>query len=230
MSIFVSYRRDDAAGHGGRLCDDLADRFGAAEVFHDIDSIAPGEDFVSSIQRAISSADVVLAVIGPDWATVSDSQGRPRLSDPGDVVRMRSPPPSVPASPSFPCSSASVDAGRGSAAVDIAPLARRNAIEVRAESWDDDTAKLVRSLGRPDLDAPRTAARRRRPRWVVGAVITAAAVVVAFLLADRNQSEASTSTASHRGRHRRAGRAIVRHRLTADPARGVPHDPPSSRQ
>ncbi|HET9599929.1 MAG TPA: hypothetical protein VFP08_00010 [Acidimicrobiales bacterium] len=82
---------------------------------------------------------------------------------------------------------------------DIAPLARRNAIEVRAESWDDDTAKLVRSLGRPDLDAPRTAARRRRPRWVVGAVITAAAVVVAFLLADRNQSEASTSTASIEG-------------------------------
>ena len=88
MSIFVSYRRDDAAGHAGRLCDDLADRFGAAEVFHDIDSIAPGEDFVSSIQRAISSADVVLAVIGPDWAMVSDSQGQPRLSDPADVVRM----------------------------------------------------------------------------------------------------------------------------------------------
>ncbi len=88
MSIFVSYRRDDAAGHAGRLCDDLADRFGAAEVFHDIDSIAPGEDFVSSIQRAIASADVVLAVIGPDWAMVSDSQGQPRLSDPDDVVRM----------------------------------------------------------------------------------------------------------------------------------------------
>ena len=30
----------------------------------------------------------MLAVIGPDWATVSDSHGRPRLSDPGDVVRM----------------------------------------------------------------------------------------------------------------------------------------------
>ena len=197
MSIFVSYRRDDAAGHAGRLCDDLADRVGAAEVFHDIDSIAPGEDFVSSIQRAIASADVVLAVIGPDWATVSDSQGRQRLSDPGDVVRMEIATALHTGKPVIPVlvGGASMPDG-GVLPSDLAPLARRNAIEVRAESWDDDTAKLVRSLGRPGLDAPRTAAWRRRPRWVVGAVIAAAAVVVAFLLADRNQSEVSTSTAT----------------------------------
>ena len=73
MSIFVSYRRDDAAGHAGRLCDDLAERLGAAEVFQDVDSIAPGEDFVDAIQRAIAAADVVVAVIGPDWASVRDA-------------------------------------------------------------------------------------------------------------------------------------------------------------
>ena len=76
VSVFVSYRRDDAAGHAGRLCDDLADHLGQDSVFHDVDSIAPGEDFVDAIQRAIVSADTVLAVIGPDWSTVGNERGR----------------------------------------------------------------------------------------------------------------------------------------------------------
>ena len=195
MSIFVSYRRDDAAGHAGRLCDDLAERLGAGEVFQDVDSIAPGEDFVDAIQRAIAAADVVVAVMGPDWATVSDSQGRPRLSDPGDVVRMeiaaalRTGKPVVPVlvgGASMP--------DEGDLPSDIAPLARRNAVEVRAETWDDDTVRLVRSLDRPDRRAAEPVSRGRGRRWLVGAVIAVAAVVVAFLLADRGQPEVSTTS------------------------------------
>ena len=41
-SIFVSYRRTDAAGHAGRLYDQLANRFGAANIFKDLDSMEPG--------------------------------------------------------------------------------------------------------------------------------------------------------------------------------------------
>jgi hypothetical protein len=87
MRIFISYRRDDSAGHAGRLADDLAERFGHHDVFEDVDSIEPGEDFVDVIERAVASADVVLAVIGPEWAMATDEHGVLRLHRADDVLR-----------------------------------------------------------------------------------------------------------------------------------------------
>ena len=55
--IFISYRREDAPGHAGRLYDRLTAHFGADQVFIDIDTIEPGEDFVSAIETAVGSVD-----------------------------------------------------------------------------------------------------------------------------------------------------------------------------
>ena len=52
--IFISYRRDDSAGHAGRLFDRLVDHFGRDQVFIDIDTIKPGLDFVEVVQQAIA--------------------------------------------------------------------------------------------------------------------------------------------------------------------------------
>ena len=41
-AIFISYRRSDAEGEAGRLCDDLAHEFGSDSVFMDVDAIQPG--------------------------------------------------------------------------------------------------------------------------------------------------------------------------------------------
>ena len=62
--IFISYRRDDASGHAGRLYDDLVERFGDDRVFIDIDTIELGVDFGDSIEQALDRCEVVLAVIG----------------------------------------------------------------------------------------------------------------------------------------------------------------------
>jgi hypothetical protein len=51
MRIFISYRRDDSAGHAGRLADDLVECFGRRNVFEDVDSIRPGDDFVDAMRR-----------------------------------------------------------------------------------------------------------------------------------------------------------------------------------
>ncbi len=40
--IFISYRRNDSAGHAGRLCDHLTGHFGHGQVFMDVDTIRPG--------------------------------------------------------------------------------------------------------------------------------------------------------------------------------------------
>jgi hypothetical protein len=85
--IFISYRRDDTGGHAGRLRDRLIQRFGDANVFRDLDRIAAGANFVSSIQEAVGECDVLLALIGKQWLTIADERGR-RLDDESDFVRL----------------------------------------------------------------------------------------------------------------------------------------------
>jgi uncharacterized RDD family membrane protein YckC len=84
--IFVSYRREDSAHVAGRLADRLIERFGAGKVFVDVDSLEPGVDFTESIERAVEACNVLLAVIGENWADVTDEQGQRRLEDPSDFV------------------------------------------------------------------------------------------------------------------------------------------------
>ncbi|MET0811186.1 MAG: toll/interleukin-1 receptor domain-containing protein [Thermoleophilaceae bacterium] len=80
-SIFISYRRTDAAGHAGRLYDQLANRFGAANIFKDLDSMEPGADFAEVIEDTVARCDALIAVIGSDWLSS-------RLEDPDDWVRL----------------------------------------------------------------------------------------------------------------------------------------------
>jgi len=88
MKIFISYRRDDSAGYAGRLFDHLSARFGAKNIFMDIDTIEPGEDFRKVVNNAVGNCDVVLVMIGKQWLSVANEQGQRRLDDPRDWVRM----------------------------------------------------------------------------------------------------------------------------------------------
>ncbi len=87
-SIFVSYRRDDAAGDAGRLVDHLHRRFGTERVFLDIDTIQPGTDFVDALKTSLQQTAVTLVVIGTRWASLRDAAGTRRLDDPRDFVRL----------------------------------------------------------------------------------------------------------------------------------------------
>jgi hypothetical protein len=53
-----------------------------------IDSIAPGGDFIEVITSAVGSCDVLLALIGDRWLTIADEDGRRRLDNPDDFVRL----------------------------------------------------------------------------------------------------------------------------------------------
>jgi hypothetical protein len=86
--IFISYRRKDAGHAAGRLSDRLIEHFGRAQIFQDIDSIEPGADFAEEIADAVASCQVLLALIGDGWLKVKDKQGRRRLDDPEDFVRL----------------------------------------------------------------------------------------------------------------------------------------------
>lgn len=68
----------------------------------DVAAIDVGTDFVDQVDRAISTSDVSLVVIGPDWLSATDTEGRRRLDDTEDHVRsevrsaLASPNPVVP--------------------------------------------------------------------------------------------------------------------------------------
>lgn len=51
-NVFISYRRDDtAAGYASWIYDRLTEKLGASHVFMDVDSLAPGVDFVEPSNR-----------------------------------------------------------------------------------------------------------------------------------------------------------------------------------
>ena len=85
--VFLSYRREDSAGHAGRLYDALSGRFGADNVFMDVTAIEPGLDFAQVVITTIASSGVFIAMIGRTWLSCADAAGRQRLARPQDFVR-----------------------------------------------------------------------------------------------------------------------------------------------
>ena len=87
--IFVSYRREDRSASAGRLSDRLSNHFPSNQIFMDVDSVDPGEDFVKTIEETVGSYDVLIAVIGKGWLTSRDQEGQRRLGNPEDFVSNR---------------------------------------------------------------------------------------------------------------------------------------------
>jgi hypothetical protein len=86
--VFISYRRNDSATITGRIYDRLEASLGSNKVFRDIDDISPGEDFRAKLAKEIETSDVLLVIIGPKWENITDSDGKKRLEDPNDFVRL----------------------------------------------------------------------------------------------------------------------------------------------
>ena len=82
--IFISYRRKESADFTGRLFDRLSGYFGPDRVFMDVDVLISGADYRAQIGKIIGDCSVLLAVIGPEWTTITDEAGRRRLDNPDD--------------------------------------------------------------------------------------------------------------------------------------------------
>jgi hypothetical protein len=69
------------------LYEHLLREWGPDQVFMDIDTIQPGEDFREAIAQTMRTCDVVIVVIGPSWLSAQDRAGNRRLDDEGDTHR-----------------------------------------------------------------------------------------------------------------------------------------------
>lgn len=170
--IFISYRRDDAAGYAGRLEEALEKRLGHGSVFRDVLDIPPGEDFVTAIRARLAGAQAVLVIIGPRWAG-GDLPGQRRIDDEGDFVRLEVamaldsgtrvvpvllPGAEMPSEADLP--------------VPLKPLARRNALSLSDAHWAADIGRLADVIGLPR--------RRSVWPWALGGAAVAASAVAAL--------------------------------------------------
>jgi hypothetical protein len=145
--IFISYRRLDTSALAGWLHDRLAGRFGDEQVFRDVDAIVVGADFTDVIVQAVSSCEVLLAIIGPQWLTVTDEAGRRRLENPGDLVRLEIAAALERGIRVIPIlAEGAVMPRRQELPEDLMKLAQRNALRVRQESLRADVARLLAAI------------------------------------------------------------------------------------
>ena len=85
--IFISYRREDSAGHAGRLYDRLVREFPNDNVFIDAARIESGDDFAQEIETTLQQCDACIVMIGKRWLTAADKYGQRRLDKGNDWVR-----------------------------------------------------------------------------------------------------------------------------------------------
>ena len=159
--VFISYRREDSAGHTGRLFDRITNYFGdRIEIFMDVDSIAPGEDFISVIDEAVGECEILVVVIGRDWLTITDENGKRRLDNPEDFVRVEIAAalnrdirviPVLVQGATMPRREQLPEA--------LTKLTRRNAIEVSDARWKYDVDRLIKTIEEVSSLQPATAGK-----------------------------------------------------------------------
>lgn len=146
QNVFINYRREDTAGHAGRLFDRLSSRL-PGRVFMDVDTIEPGVDFADVIGQAVGKCEVLLVMIGREWLRVKDAAGSRRLNDPEDFVRLE-------VAAALQRNIRVIPVLVEGAAMprpddlppDLARLARRNAIELSDARWAFDVDRLIQTI------------------------------------------------------------------------------------
>jgi hypothetical protein len=149
--VFISYRRDDAAGFAHAVYDRLLEQVPAGRVFKDVASIGAGDDFAHRIERALDGSAVVLVLIGRRWTGPLGTSGA-RLDDSRDWVRVEVATALAGGGVVIPVL---LDGATMPAEVDLPPdlrpLARLNALEVRTTRLEADLRDLqaatMRALG-----------------------------------------------------------------------------------
>ena len=159
--IFISYRREDSPGWARLLFERLSARFASHKIFIDVNSLAPGVDFVEDLEQTAAACDVLIAVIGKHYLISSDAKPRRRLNDPKDFVRLEI---ATALKHNVPIIPVLVDGAPMPMDRDLPDalksLARRQAVEVSHTRFDTDSQVLINRLD--EVFKGKTAAEQRK--------------------------------------------------------------------
>lgn len=182
-TLFISYRREDSAGHAGRLCDRLSSRLGEDRVFIDVEDVKPGQNFLRAIDDTLAGCACVIAIIGPRWLEMMTHRAQA-----GDDFVLHE--LSAALARDIMVIPVLVGGARMPDASQLPPaltqLSRHQAIEVRDNQFDQDVARLVEFLSsqRAIADGSRIRSVLGQPQawWLAGAIILVAVSIIALLV------------------------------------------------
>jgi TIR domain-containing protein len=179
--LFISYRRDDSAGHAGRVHDRLQREFGRDLLFMDVDSIPLGTNFVNVIGDEVAKCEALLALMGPGWLDARDEKGKRRLENPDDFVRVEIGTALKRGIRVIPILLEGTRVPKADQLPDdLKELAFRNALEVRHASFPEDMDRLIRGFKGaqpPQQPAPPTS---RIGRFAGAAVLSFLGLIFVF--------------------------------------------------
>lgn len=135
--IFICYRREDSADNVDRIYERLSTECDPGKLFWDIESIPAGVQFSRYIKQTLSRCSVVLVVIGRDWLEIRSDDGRRRLEDPKDQLRIE------------------IETSLGIPDLPIIPVLVRSALMPSAEAIPESIRELAHRNGlrvRPSTD------------------------------------------------------------------------------
>ena len=189
--VFISYRREDAAGDAGRLADHLNRRFGQARVFLDIDTIDPGTDYDRVLKSSLEETAAMLVVIGPRWTALTKADGSRRLDDPNDYVRREV---EAALGRSIPVVPVLVQGAKLPSAADLppslAPLLKRQTASLDHAEFHDDADRLCDRLAKVFAgEESRWAAITKW--WPAAAVL--AAIAIGFVVYQSSRNSGATA-------------------------------------
>ena len=121
--------------------------FGSDLLFMDVDAIPLGANFVKVISEEVAKCDALLAVIGQGWLDARDANGKRRLDNGDDFVRIEI---GTALKRGIPVIPILLDGTRIPKADqlpdDLKELALRNGLDVRHASFSQDMERLIRAL------------------------------------------------------------------------------------
>jgi tetratricopeptide (TPR) repeat protein len=162
--IFISYRRTDAKADARSIYQRLQRDFGSQRLFIDVDSIGKGVDFRTELVTAVAATSVMMVLIGKDWLTACTDEGKRRLDDPADYVRLEI---------------ASALAAKKRVLpilIDGADMPAE-ASRLAHDNFSSDMAGIIASVA---STVPRSRLRRRRALTAVACIGVLATLVIAF--------------------------------------------------
>lgn len=143
QAIFLSYRRQDVPGYVGRLADHLEAAFGQT-VFRDVDSIGGGTDWKRVLNRAVSDAEIILAVIGERWQAILADRANAEV----DYIRFELNQAQVLDKPIIPITLQGVTFDANQDMEDLNWLKELQFFELsdRQNRWESDMEQLVKQI------------------------------------------------------------------------------------
>ena len=175
--IFISYRTIDGAKDASRLADDLGRVFGDDQVFLDRQDLRGGSSWRQEITRAIGHRPVVLLLITPCFAAARYPDGRLRLHDADDPVRLEVESAIEAGAVLMPLR---VDGTPMPQADDLPPsmhaLTERHALPLRTDDWSRlDLPRIISDIERLGVARAGTPAppppRMNALRWALAAAV-----------------------------------------------------------